>query len=54
LEEKATLAPLPDKPFEKYCTTKAKVQKNYHVQLGQDKHFYSVPYQLIGKTLNPN
>jgi len=24
LEEKATLAPLPDKPFEKYCATKAK------------------------------
>lgn len=51
LEEKANLAPLPDKPFEKYCATKAKVQRNYHVQLGQDKHFYSVPYKLIGKTL---
>jgi transposase len=51
LEERETLAPLPEKPFEKYCATKAKVQKNYHVQLGQDKHFYSVPYQHIGKTL---
>lgn len=51
LEEKEKLAPLPEKPFEKYCATKAKVQKNYHVQLGQDKHFYSVPYKLIGKTL---
>jgi hypothetical protein len=51
LEEKTNLAPLPDKPFEKYCATKAKVQRNYHVQLGQDKHFYSVPYKLIGKTL---
>ncbi len=51
LEEKQILASLPDKPFEKYCVTQAKVQKNYHVQLGQDKHFYSVPYQLIGKTL---
>jgi len=50
-QEKPVLRPLPDKAFEKYCATKAKVQKNYHVQLGQDKHFYSVPYQLIGKTL---
>lgn len=51
LEEKLTLQPLPDIAFETYSTTKAKVQKNYHVQLGQDKHFYSVPYKLIGKTL---
>ena len=49
--EKLLLRPLPDKPFEKYCVVQAKVRKNYHVQLGQDKHFYSVPYQLIGKTL---
>ncbi len=52
LEEKPLLATLPDKPFEKYCITQAKVQKHYHVQLGQDKHFYSVPYKLIGKMLN--
>lgn len=51
LEESAFLAPLPDRAFEKYCTTQAKVQRNYHVQLGQDKHFYSVPFKLIGKTL---
>ena len=51
LEEKQTLAALPDNAFVKYCITKAKVQRNYHVQLGQDKHFYSVPYKLIGKTL---
>lgn len=51
LEEKSFFAPLPDRKFEKYCTTNAKVQRNYHVQLGQDKHFYSVPFKLIGKTL---
>ena len=27
----------------------AKVQMNYHVVLGQDWHFYSVPYQYVGK-----
>ncbi len=26
-----------------------KVQKNYHVTLGQDWHHYSVPYRYIGK-----
>lgn len=51
LEEKESFTPLPDRSFEKYCATKAKVQRNYHVQLGQDKHFYSVPFKLIGKTL---
>lgn len=51
LEEKPLLAALPDKPFEKYCITKSKVDLHYHVKLGQDKHFYSVPYKLIGKTL---
>ena len=27
----------------------AKVQMNYHVILGEDKHMYSVPYYYIGK-----
>jgi transposase len=50
-QEKTQLRPLPDSPFMKYCVTKAKVQRNYHVQLGQDRRFYSVPHQLMGKTL---
>ena len=31
-------------------TTKAKVQMNYHVVLGEDMHLYSVPYQYIGQS----
>jgi hypothetical protein len=31
--------------------TQAKVQRNYHVILGQDRHQYSVPYSYVGKTL---
>jgi hypothetical protein len=31
--------------------TEGKVQRNYHVILGQDRHQYSVPYTLIGKRL---
>jgi hypothetical protein len=27
----------------------AKVQKNYHVVLGQDWHYYSVPHQYVGQ-----
>src|ERR1044072_3735534 len=34
----------------KYAT-ESKVQRNYHVTLGEDRHFYSVPYTLIGKKL---
>ena len=51
LQEKESLKALPAKPFElKYCVD-AKVQKNYHVTLGQDWHHYSVPFQHIGKKM---
>ena len=49
-EEKPFLQPLPNELFEVRMNTKAKVQRNYHVILGEDKHQYSVPYQFIGKT----
>ena len=48
-DEKHCLSALPQQPFEiKYYKT-YKVQQNNHVQLGQDNHFYSVPYVHIGK-----
>jgi transposase len=50
-EEKGLLKPLPDQSYEIRRTTTAKVQKNYHVILGEDYHHYSVPYTLIGKRL---
>ena len=52
--ERSLLRPLPSEPFVVRHTTKAKVQKNYHVELGEDKHFYSVPCRYIGQqtTLN--
>lgn len=46
--EKHLLNPLPSQHFVVKHTTKGKVQLNYHVQLGEDKHYYSVPYQHIG------
>jgi len=48
-KEKPLLMPLPETDFEiKYYKT-YKVAQNNHVQLGIDKHYYSVPYQYIGK-----
>lgn len=47
-EEKPLLLPLPDSPYELRHYAKAKVQKNYHILLGEDMHYYSVPHRLIG------
>jgi len=48
-EEKQTLTPLPQLAYE-LCTIKEhKVMKNGHVALHEDRHYYSVPYDLIGK-----
>ena len=46
--EKPLLSSLPDNDFElkHYCDYK--VAKNNHIFLGQDKHYYSVPYKYIG------
>lgn len=40
---------LPSEIFEIKRITKAKVQRNYHIMLGEDKNYYSVPYQYVGK-----
>ncbi|RYD54203.1 MAG: transposase [Sphingobacteriales bacterium] len=48
-EEQPLLNPLPHNDFEiKHCAS-AKVQKNYHITLGEDWHHYSVPHTYIGK-----
>jgi len=51
-EERPLLKPLPQESFTIKHTTVAKVQMNYHVILGEDKHLYSVPFQYIGKATN--
>jgi len=48
-EEKRYLKPLPDSDFIIRNETRAKVQRNYHVILGEDMHQYSVPYIYAGK-----
>jgi len=50
--EKPHLKPLPAEPFTIKHATSAKVQRNYHVVLGEDYHLYSVPYKHIGQKTN--
>lgn len=47
--EEPYLKPLPASPYEIKHFKRAKVQKMGHILLGPDKHYYSVPYQYIGK-----
>lgn len=51
-EEKPLLNPLPATAFELKHQVLAKVQKNYHITLGEDYHHYSVPYQYIAKQVS--
>lgn len=52
LQEKATLRTLPAEPFAPKKVVMLIVQRNYHVQLSENHHYYSVPflsYQYVGK-----
>jgi transposase len=50
-QEKSELKELPCSPYLVKNITHGKVQRNYHIILGEDRHQYSVPYTLIGKKL---
>ncbi len=50
-DEKPLLKPLPVAGYQLKHVTESKVQRNYHVILGEDRHQYSVPHTLIGKRL---
>ena len=47
--EKNQLKPLPVDKYELKIFNESKVQYNHHVYLKEDKHYYSVPFQLTGK-----
>lgn len=51
-QERPTLRELPGSPFVAKHYTRAKVQRNYHVVVGEDWHFYSVPSRYIGSEVN--
>ena len=48
--DKPVLAPLPVQPYEFAHWKKARVHIDYHVSF--EKHYYSVPYTLIGKEVD--
>lgn len=47
-DEKPLLAPLPVNRYEIKQFKEVTVMKNGHIQLSEDKHYYSVPYRFIG------
>jgi transposase len=47
--EQAQLMPLPTTVYQIKHHLVARVQKNCHVLLSEDKHYYSVPYRYVGK-----
>lgn len=51
-EEKQHLMPVPEEPFELKYYTRLLVAKNNHIRLSADKHYYSVPYKLIGQRVD--
>ena len=50
-DERPKLKELPSAHYQIKWVTESKVQRNYHVIVGEDRHQYSVPYTLIGKRL---
>lgn len=49
--ETEALKPLPEARYEIKKYTMVTVMKNSHVQLREDKHYYSVPYRYIGEKI---
>ena len=49
--EKQELKPLPLKRYEIKSYAKGTIHKNSHIYFSKDKHYYSVPYQHIGKRI---
>lgn len=47
--EKKLLKELPGEIFQLKKTVQATVQRNYHVQLSENHHYYSVPFKYAGK-----
>ncbi len=48
-QERHTLRQLPAEPFTSKKAVLLTVQRNYHVQLSENHHYYSVPYRYVGK-----
>ena len=49
--ELSSLHPLPETHYEMRKIKQVTVMKNGHIYLNEDQHYYSVPFELIGKKL---
>ena len=49
--EKATLKPLPLRRYELKEFRRFKVPSNYHIEIREDNHYYSVPWQYKGRNV---
>lgn len=49
--EKQALLPLPNRKYELKSYASGTVHKNSHIYLSKDKHYYSVPFEHIGKRI---
>lgn len=49
--EREILSPLPPARYDMKYTNPSTVYQNCHVYLREDKHYYSVPYMYLGKTV---
>ena len=47
--ETSLLTPLPTEPLQLKKGIELTVQRNYHIQLREDGHYYSIPWQHVGK-----
>jgi transposase len=47
--EQPVMKDLPSDLFEIKKITKSKVRRDYHIYIGEEKNFYSVPYQYAGR-----
>jgi transposase len=50
--ERTELQPLPSEPYELRNFKKLTVQFNHHIYFSEDKHYYSVPYRYVKKTVD--
>ena len=48
-QERSTFRPLPPEPFFPKKVVLLTVQRNYHVQLSENHHYFSAPYKYVGK-----
>ncbi len=50
--DRPALRPLPAERYEFALWRKAKVNIDYHVEVRAERHYYSVPYRLVGDTVD--